>query len=105
MLPQLQCIINRAKAHNLSINTIQIQIVNRGDSYKVQEVLFNNGIYWPEESAPNLIAENARFLYIYLTYRPMCIRYSMATTPDNRSTYYTVTSTAILQNTTLKRIH
>lgn len=105
MSPHLQHIINKAKAHSPSIDTIQIQIVSRGDSYKVQKVLFNNGIYWPEESTPNFSAENARFLYIYLAYRPMCIRFSMATTPDNRSNYYTVTSTAILQNTALKRIH
>ena len=105
MLPQLQCIINRAKAHSPSIDTIQIQIVNPGDSYKVQEVLFNSGIYWPGESTPNLTAANARYLYIYLTYSPMCIRYSMRATPDNSSNYYTITSTIILQNTILKRIH
>lgn len=105
MLPQLQCIINRAKAHSPSIDTIQIRIMDPGDSYKVQEVLFNSGIYWPRESTPNLTAANARYLYIYLTYSPMCIRYSMRATPDNSSNYYTITSTTILQNITLKRIH
>ena len=105
MSPQLQYIINRAKTHSSSIDTIQMQIVSRGDSYKVQEVLFNNGIYWPGESTPNFSAENARFLYICLTYSPMCITYSMVTTPYNRPNYYTVKSTALLQNTTLKRIH
>lgn len=102
---QLQYIINKAKAHNPSIDTIQIQIVSHGDSYKVQKVLFNNGIYWPGESTPNFSAANARFLYIYLNDRPMSIRYSMVTTPHNRPNYYTVKSTALLQNTTLKRIH
>lgn len=105
MLPQLQHIINRAKTYSSSIDVIQIQIVGQDDSYKVQEVLFNNGIYWPEESTPNFSAENARFLYIYLAYRPMCIRFSMATTPFNDPNYYTITSTAILQNAILKRIH
>lgn len=105
MLPQLQHIINRAKTYSSSIGVIQIQIVNPGDSYKVQKVLFNSGIYWPGESTPNLTAANARYLYIYLTYSPMCIRYSIAPTASNNSNYYTITSTAILQNAILKRIH
>lgn len=91
MLPQLQCIITRAKAHSPSIDTIQIRIVNPGDSYKVQEVLFNSGIYWAGDSNPHFMASNATFLYVYLDYNPMCIRYSMTPTAFNASNYYTIT--------------
>ena len=105
MLPQLQSVINKAKAHNSFVTIIQIQIVNPGDSYKVQGVLFNSGIYWPGESTPKFIAANARFLYIYLNDSPMSIRYSMLTYINRNSNYYTIASTAILQNTILKRIH
>ena len=105
MLPQLQYIINRAKTHSSSIDVIQIQIVGQDDSYKVQELLFDSGIYWAAESSPHFMAYNATFLYVYLDYRPMCIRYSIAPTAFNDSYYYTITSTAILQNTILKRIH
>ena len=105
MLPQLQCIINRTKAYSPSINVIQIQIVGQDDSYKVQELLFDSGIYWASHTNPNFMALNATFLYVYLDYNPMCIRYSMTPTAFNDSNYYTITSTAILQNTILKRIH
>ena len=64
MLSQLQCIINRAKAHSPSIDTIQIQIVGQDDSYKVQELLFDSNIYWAGESNPHFMAYNATFLYI-----------------------------------------
>ena len=105
MLPQLQHIINRAKTYSSSIDVIQIQIVGQDDSYKVQELLFDSGIYWAGESNPHFIASNAAFIYIYLYYRPMCIRYSIAPTAFNDPNYYTITSTAILQNAILKRIH
>lgn len=105
MLPQLQHIINRAKAYSSSIDIIQIQIVGQDDSYKVQELLFNSGIYWASKSSTRFIHSNAKFLYVYLAYRPMHIRYSTITTPCNGSNYYNITSTAILQNTILKRIH
>lgn len=105
MLPQLQSVINRAKTHNPFVNIIQIQIANYGDSYKVQEVLFNNGIYWPGKSTPNFIVANAKFLYIYLNDRPMSIKYSLSTRASIGRNYYTITSTGILQNIALKRIH
>ena len=105
MLPHLQNIINKAKAHNPSVTTIQIQIIDSGDNYKVQEVLFNSGIYWPGESTPNFTAKNAKFLYVCLDCRPICIRYSVSAYPARDSSYYNITSTIILQNTTLKRIH
>lgn len=105
MSPQLQYIINRAKTYSSSIDVIQIQIVGQDDSYKVQEVLFNNGIYWPGESTPNFIVANAKFLYIYLNDRPMSIRYSLSTRANRDRNYYTITSTDILQNIALKRIH
>lgn len=105
MSPQLQYIINRAKTYSSSINVIQIQIVGHDDSYEVQELLFDSGIYWAGESNPHFMAYNATFLYVYLDYRPMCIRYSIAPTAFNDSNYYTITSTAILQNAILKRIH
>lgn len=105
MLPQIQCIINRAKTYSSSRNVIQIQIVGQDDSYKVQELLFDSGIYWVSYTNPNFMASNATFLYVYLDYSPMCIRYSIRPTARNGSNYYTITSTAILQNTILKRIH
>mgnify|MGYP003611714292 CR=1 FL=1 len=105
MLPQLQSVINRAKTHNPFVDTIQIQIANYGDSYKVQEVLFNNGIYWLEGSTPNFIVANAKFLYISLNYSSMFITYSMSTRANRGRNYYTITSTDILQNIALKRIH
>lgn len=105
MLPQLQHIINRAKTYSPSIDVIQIQIVGYDDSYKVQELLFDSGIYWVGESNPHFMASNATFLYVYLDYRPMRIRYSIVPTAFNDSNYYTITSTAILQNAILKRIH
>ena len=105
MLPQLQSVINRAKTHNPFVDTIQIQIANYGDSYKAQEVLFNNDIYWPGESTPNFIVANAKFLYICLNNRPMSIRYSLSTRANRGRNYYTITSTDILQNIALKRIH
>lgn len=105
MLPQLQCIINRAKIYSSSIDVIQIQIVGQDDSYKVQELLFDNSIYWSTESHPYFMASNATFLYLYLDCSPMCIRYSTTPTGYNDSNYYTITSTAILQNAILKRIH
>jgi len=105
MSPHLQHIINRAKAYSSSIDIIQIQIVGQNDSYKVQELLFDSGIYWASESSPHFMYSDAKFLYVYLAYRPMHIRYSTITTPCNGSNYYNITSTAILQNTILKRIH
>lgn len=105
MSPQLQHIINKAKTYNSSIDVIQIQIVGQDDGYKVQELLFDNGIYWAAESSSHFMNSHATFLYIYLDYRPMCIRYSTTPTAFNDPNYYTITSTAILQNTTLKRIH
>lgn len=105
MSPQLQHIINRAKTYNSSIDVIQIQIVGQDDSYKVQELLFDSSIYWAAESSPHFMAYNATFLYVYLDYTPMCIRYSIAPTAFNDSNYYTITSTAILRNAILKRIH
>ena len=105
MLPHLQNIMNKAKAHNPSVIAIQIQIIDSSDSYKVQELLFNSGIYWPGESTPNFTAKNAKFLYVCLDVRPVCIRYSVSTYPTRSSRYYNITSTDILQNTILKRIH
>ena len=105
MLPHLQNIINKAKAHNPSVTTIQIQIIGSGDSYKVQEILFNSGIYWPGESTPNFTARNAKFIYVCLDCRPICIRYSASAYPARNRNYYNITSTTILQNTILKRIH
>lgn len=105
MLPQVQYIINRAKTHSSSIDVIQIQIVGQDDSYKVQKLLFDSNIYWVGESDPNFMASNATFLYVYLDYSPMCIRYSIVPTAFNNSNYYTITSTTILQNVILKRIH
>lgn len=105
MSPQLQYIINRAKTYSSSIDVIQIQIVGQDDSYKVQELLFDSSIYWAAESSPNFMYDNATFLYVYLDYRPMCIRYSTTPTAFNDSNYYAITSTAILQNAILKRMH
>ena len=104
MLPHLQNIINKAKAHNPSVTTIQIRLINSSDSYKVQELLFNSGIYWPGESTPRFTAKNAKFLYICLDYS-ISIRYSSSFDPIINSNYYDITSTAILQNAILKRIH
>ena len=105
MLSQLQHIINRAKTYSSSIDIIQIQIVGQDDSYKVQELLFDSGIYWAGESNPHFMSSNATFLYVFLDYSPMCIKCSLAPTAFNDSNYYTITSTAILQNAILKRIH
>ena len=105
MLPHLQNIINKAKAHNPSVTIIQIRIIDSGDNYKVQELLFNSDIYWPGENTPNFTAKNAKFLYVCLGYRPICIKHSSSASPARSSRYYNITSTDILQNAILKRIH